>query len=335
MNYLFHHNDMDGYASAAVILYFSNKVNFDTAYSIVNYTNHIFNWEEFNNAFNKNKEKGKIKDETEINDIDTIFIVDYSFTRDTICNLLEVVDKGFNVVWIDHHASSMEFFDGEVFTIPDDIEYTWYTPNHDLEYYREHIFNYIDTAYCGAVNCWKANGYGEIPKFLEYVDSWDTWKHHMPNTIDFKYYFDTLTPEESIQSFIQMIEKHDSADSLLSELLITEKIKQGSMITKYMDNQYKFIRNRVYDIEDISHKGLKACAVNSDNRSSLVFGDMLNDYDYAIVYTYDGKSHKYTYSIYSVNPDKVQCNKIAESYAGGGHPGAAGFTTKTLLPELV
>jgi len=47
-----------------------------------------------------------------------------------------------------------------------------------------------------------------------------------------------------------------------------------------------------------------------------------------MVWVFDGK--KYSYSIFSSNPN-IDCSKIAESYGGGGHKGAAGFSSDELL----
>ena len=51
-----------------------------------------------------------------------------------------------------------------------------------------------------------------------------------------------------------------------------------------------------------------------------------------MVWVFNGT--KYSYSIFSSNLN-VDCSKIAEKYSGGGHKGAAGFSSDELLFKRV
>ena len=59
-----------------------------------------------------------------------------------------------------------------------------------------------------------------------------------------------------------------------------------------------------------------------------MFGEKYSEYPLVMVWVFDGT--QYVYSIFSGNLE-IDCSKIAESYGGGGHKGAAGFSSKDLL----
>ena len=65
------------------------------------------------------------------------------------------------------------------------------------------------------------------------------------------------------------------------------------------------------------------CAVINRKTNSWIFGEKYKEYPLVMVWVFNGE--KYLFSIFSSNP-KVNCAAIAESYGGGGHVGAAGFT---------
>jgi len=50
-------------------------------------------------------------------------------------------------------------------------------------------------------------------------------------------------------------------------------------------------------------------------------------------YQYSGPLGVWQYSLYSTNPN-VHCGEIAQKYGGGGHRGAAGFSSKITPHEL-
>ena len=58
----------------------------------------------------------------------------------------------------------------------------------------------------------------------------------------------------------------------------------------------------------------------------MAFLDSEDKYDLLVAWVFDG--YKFNYSLYSTNPD-VNCAEIAERFGGGGHKGAAGFSSKT------
>lgn len=70
--------------------------------------------------------------------------------------------------------------------------------------------------------------------------------------------------------------------------------------------------------------------MNSGNMNSDFYGPEIFNYDICMNYCYSGKDVKF--SLYSQTPG-VDCGAIARLFGGGGHPGAAGFSTS--LPEAI
>ena len=181
---IFHHTDMDGYSSAAVIKKYNNKCYCRP----VNYKDALPTLEEVEKANNISK-------------VNVIYIVDYSFTEDTFYQLQDLLEE-YKVIWIDHHKSSLSI-------LP-------YLDSYDnLEYY-------IDTEYCGAINTWKyINDEKEIPYCLQLVDSWDTWKHFDENDFAFKLFFDSKKVKDTIEIFMDLIDT-DNCDKYITHGKILE-----------------------------------------------------------------------------------------------------------------
>ena len=85
---------------------------------------------------------------------------------------------------------------------------------------------------------------------------------------------------------------------------------------------------------------IKMICLCNDSKGSQLFSDLLKSkehpngkYDYACAFQYDGT--KFTVSIYSNDNIKPNAKEICEAYGGGGHPGAAGFSTKSFFIEKV
>ena len=91
---IFHHNDNDGKAAAAVLYRF---------FSLISREEPIMKFIEVD--YNK-----RIPSVNDIYKDSLVFIVDYSFTSNTINTLLEIT-KNNTVFWFDHHKTSLEILD--------------------------------------------------------------------------------------------------------------------------------------------------------------------------------------------------------------------------------
>ncbi len=280
MNLIFHHTDLDGYSAAAVVKHFVNNCYCRP----VNYKEYLPTIEEIEKI-------GKT--------FTTIYIVDYSFTENTLYQLQDLLEE-YNVVWIDHHQSSLDILD-------------------KLDY--ENLIYLIDTNYCGAVNTWKHFTNKEVPYCLQLVDSWDCWKHFDEDDLAFKLYFDTKKAKECIDIFIDLLTIE--TDEMYYK--IESYIQESRVLEKYILNTYNNLLKKAYTVQ---LNGYNCIVINCTLKTSLVFGNELAKYDAGIVWSYNGDV--YNYSIYTAK-NNINVAQIAETYNGGGHRCAAGFTSKEML----
>ncbi len=279
----FYHNDMDGRCAASLVAQYTH--NFESVnYYEVDYRTPL------------------PIDNVEVGE--TVYIVDYSFTKHTVDTLCKLIDNGCAVIWIDHHTSSIELMN--------DPAYKWLN---DIDGIRSSDF-------CGAALVYHyfndTTEFSELPRYIQLVDDYDRWVFNLG---DYTNYF-----KLGLETF-----PYDALDSVWNDLFNYDRlifdsiIERGKAIKMYIDeNNAENLANYGYESEIL---GLK-CYVINRRSNSWIFGDKINEYPCVVTWVFDGS--QYTYSIYSIDPD-VDCSKIAEYYGGGGHKGAAGFHADNLL----
>lgn len=286
----FYHNDLDGRCAGAIVAHFTKHKHPDD-YFEVDY---------------KNPLPVQSVDKCEV-----VFIVDYSFTEQTINQLEYLINKlHCQIIWIDHHESSVR--------LQNTPQYSWLK---DIKGKR-------DTNVCGAALTykWFKGKNSELPKFLQYVNDYDCWIYKFGDTTNwFKLGMDILPYKALDGVWEQLLENNNHSKNVLDKIL-----DFGATIKDYID-----IDNRTY-LDNYGYESEIAglsCLVINKRTNSWVFGDKINNYPIVMVWVFDGE--KYQYSIYS-NDDSVNCSEIAERYGGGGHKGAAGFISdRMMFPKTV
>lgn len=235
---------------------------------------------------------------------DEVWFVDYSFTEQTSHYLFELLEIGCDLTWIDHHKSSIEMIEKH----PE----------------LKNIKGIRDNNACGALLTYLyLNNYtledidtDKIPMYLKYVDDYDRWV--------FKYGDSTTHFKLGVESGDWGVFS-DRWEYINDSVFLANTILIGKVIKNYIDNDNAiYLKNYGYESEI---NGLKCLVVNKKT-NSWIFGDKIKEYPVCMVYCYNGE--KFTYSIFSQDPN-VDCAKIAESFGGGGHKGAAGFSSSVLL----
>lgn len=322
---IYHHTDMDGYVSASQIV--EKCKNED----ILDIDNIPVNYPEPDKFPYPSKK------------YNYIYIVDVSFTEPTMKCLLKLKEYSDNIIWLDHHASSLELFKKNTKTFQ----------NNDIR-------GIIDTKVCASVICFLYKKYADdehrnykiknnvlsifddisrgvryddlnpltkynIPEWLYYVDQWDTWKHteaNIEDVLSFKYIFETHDMYNNLKLLIK------NYDSIYTDINtgLSVLMKIGKYISKYVSNENKEKQELAFEYD---FEGIKTLCINSDG-NSMLFGDKIKEYDMCCLFNFNGKEERWKYSLYSENK-KINCAKIAEKYKGGGHPGASGFATKKCL----
>lgn len=310
-----HHNDMDGRAAGAIV--------FQVLHCLPDDYKPFRPFKEYEIGEFKESDYNSL-DISFVNEGDVVYIVDYSFTEKTYPILKELLDKCFEVIWIDHHDSSIDLMNAheELREVPGirskklsgaalTYVYTFFiygSPNEEED--TDSILDQ-DTS-------------SILPLWIHLVSDYDTWTLKENTTMKFKLGVDALyditVPVNSEENmFYKLIDTYDP------DITVQKIIKAGSYVESYVDNQNSEYRNSYAFQGELN--GTKVAVINYKKNSS-VFGHLYEEYPAVVGYVFDGE--KYQYSIYS-RENGVDCRKIAEMYGGGGHRGAAGFISKHLV----
>ena len=338
--HIFHHNDLDGrFAAFYMYQYIKRymKQYRKTEFYEIDYAKEI--------------------DLEKIYDCDIIVFVDYSFTNpQNIEQLNKAIDQGKNIIWIDHHQSSI------------DMVYKDFNCFPGYESNFKSLNLYIDNTYSATKLVWfwcksriegrtgADNFLGEkAPKLVEYVNAYDLFHlDSMPNTEEFNYGMGVsrYTPKwlyaDIFGSKFNNYNIFDETDKRVEKYFdkyISSKIIAGSYIKKDRETQYGyFLGGMSFEVtivalynkseEPVYLKGI----VMNVHSNSMAFLDKYNEYDFVSPF-YLTKDGIWKYSLFS-HRDDVELNKVVEAIgkckkfkpiSAGGHKKACGM----LLGELI
>lgn len=319
--WIFHHTDADGYCSGA-LTYLGLKNRLEKLALTIPKENWHLVASDYNTKFT----------EFDIIENDIVAFVDLSFTQATVWQLDNIHDVTSNIVWIDHHESDVDVLNKieEIDTMSDEFMYC--------------IIGGRANKYSAALMCWSIFNDKDIddaPRYVKLVSDWDTWTHDYEESIYFNQYVSgvenyKLTKTNSNGNIVVdpnsvwfklNSEVTYSNDTLESKTpLLDEAIAIGKPIVE--DQRIKnarYLKSNGFEFDLLGYK-IIACNQKSN---SLLFGDKYNEYDMVCPFVLHERNGKliYTYSLFSCNKD-VNCRKIAEQFGGGGHKGAAGFSSK-------
>ena len=311
---VFHHTDFDGIGAAAVVYnncllkYYLNDNEFNIGFFGVNYNDKLVELKRIKEA----EDYGS-------NNPTEIYIVDLSLS--TLKSLLEVQSMielfDCKVVYIDHHVTSIEAWD----------KYINYPELATLKEAEESgkLEKILDISRSGA---WLAYDHligNDFPDIITYIDDYDRWVHNFPESklANIAFYASENLMDPTDPTWANMIGDDTETKGF---------IEKGRTIKSYRDSNEKRYRNTYMYQSTITDENGKTypCAVISYKSNSDVFGTAYDEFPIVVAWAFDGVY--YSYSLYSnlKDPD-INCAAIARMYGGGGHKGAAGFTSKDLL----
>jgi oligoribonuclease NrnB/cAMP/cGMP phosphodiesterase (DHH superfamily) len=296
-HHIYHHNDMDGHASGALVGIALERDGIDPA-----------NIHYYESSYGE-----PFCDENIDYDNDIIYIVDFSLQPLDLMRKLSSRAK-HKVVWIDHHKTSFE----------------WMIENQDCEFDGT-VLNNTNGAACMMV--WNTYYTGPAPEFIEILSDYDTWnkksKYNWDSIIlPIQSYMKQINtkPSENIDWW-----KDNFAPS---KNRLRKWIEQGIVINNFEAVRLK--KNILANGYECTINGYKAFVVNSSDGGSRQFEVSVGMelYDFVLVYLHT-KGKFWTVSIY-LNKDYIDCSAICKQFgsegpfkSGGGHKGAAGFQTDT------
>lgn len=336
----YHHNDLDGRAAAYLVGKFSHNFNMDS-----------FKECDYQDKFDKHGKN------------DVVFIVDISISESTYQMLIDTCKSALHVIWIDHHATSIDLIKRhgiELMQIPNldyfvsncacgavltyaffktfenPFRYTDLIDTHKRYSEINASYEYSEESSNGFIHVTAVNGFYvaadkfiKIPKWLFHVDDYDCWKNIDISTNRFKLGTDACNTKLFIRlpNNKQFVVNPFWDDLFEYENKIYEYIENGTVIQKYLESRY------ADELEKVFEKKIDGTTFICKNAmgNSWNFADLLKKYDAAILFNFNGKTHMWTYSIYSDENSKFDCKKFAEKYGGGGHVHAAGFSSEMLI----
>jgi hypothetical protein len=157
---------------------------------------------------------------------------------------------------------------------------------------------------------------------IKLIDMYDRW---VDPTNPLPFYLNSFTGISS-DIFVSNTEDCNTVKNLLysTEEELKKYVDIGEEFYKLNETRNKLICNNFS--KTTTFKG-HSCIVVKGHGNSLLFGTDISKYDICIVY-YRTFTGKYKYSLFT-DKDNIDVSKIAESYKGGGHKKAAGFTINT------
>lgn len=344
---VYHHDDLDGISAAAII-----------AAKNPDLENTTFKKFSYGDKFDAHKHDSNIKED--------VILTDISFSKDTYEQLKVICNEAKSVIWIDHHATSVDMVDEYKDELQRIQNLTYFVndnycgalltylftniPKGDLAKIRDTndkeiyvittsaqaVFDETDIIEVQMFKAYKTDVVGpfeykmRIPKWLIYVDDYDCWKKKDKDSNYFQ--LGIMSEEEYNITYFD----EDTERVVLNNMWINivnqgadplEWIQKGKIVYTYLMRKYKDEFGMTFVWECDGKKFL--CKNGTGN--SYNFLDESSKYDATILFAYNGASGKWEYSIYSDENIGINCKDFAEKFGGGGHIHASGFSTDELI----
>jgi len=225
-----------------------------------------------------------------------VIMCDFSLPRKQMETALQQANS---FIWIDHHISAIKEMDGlKIDGIRDTTfaacELTW-------------MFFYPDF---------------KIPKGVTYFGAYDSWRHNGDmDILGYEWFYRGIETDPQVFNW---------DDEVFSDSF--SKIENAIKIGKYL--YQKDLKDWSYQMKNAIERdinGKRVICLNTQSRGSMIFGDKLKEYDYAVVCYLTDKGWKS--SLYS-RPGGLDVSVVAKSFGGGGHANAAGCITERPIWEL-
>lgn len=234
-----------------------------------------------------------------------VYIVDYSLPVEIMNEILKVTE---NVVLIDHHIST----------------------KYRIEEYEGCFSHYCDFDGCkaGCLLAWEffRGDARRVPAGLRLISDYDTWTHtYSPDSTYFTIGLNLFDCNPLSTIWDDILELGENPDYSVGDI-----IKVGKNCVEFRDSLAKTACDEFgFEAE---FEGCKCFVLYcSALRSSLCFGERIDQYDMCVMVVPHGKGC--TIRLYSNNV--LDVSEVAKKYGGGGHKGAGGFVAKRIPREFL
>lgn len=216
-----------------------------------------------------------------------VYILDFSYKRDV---LIAMHAQAKSLLVLDHHLSAQQDLAGLDFAI-------------------------FDMNRSGCVMAWEHFiPQGLIPLGLRLIQDRDLWRFKYPQTKAYTAALRALVP--------QTFEKWHT--EVFFDLQAQDLANRGEDLLEVFDKDVAEIAKHKHKIV---LRGIEGLACNAPSKYASELGNVLakESGSFGAVYSYDGASAQWMYSLRSVGAFDVSI--IAKHWGGGGHKNAAGFSS--------
>jgi uncharacterized protein len=296
---LIHHNDLDGFsAGAQAMMAFPQAEPLCLGYG----------------------DPSAVPGIDRLQEYDTVIIVDYTLPVESMKWLRD--NRRF--LWIDHHLSAIKLSQANGYA--------------DAEGLRCEPGALI----CAAELAWRFfQGERPLPRMLRLVGDQDTFRNSTTSSftneaLPFLYGIQPELEKHAPAHFHDTDYPWKTPQDLERDDICQKYIEKGTAIQEY-NNYYNGTIAKEFAFERVLWGGKRVLCLNSPGHGSLRLQPAFDParHDAMLLFSFDGEQWDYGLYAGSGDTNRIDCSAIAASYGGGGHKGAAGFTTKELLPGLL
>lgn len=310
-----HHTDADGHCAAALAKY-ELATDFDTvSFFEYDYSPEI---------------------DIEIPENTIVYLVDIGMdvTVDKFINDCLAEDKKNDIIHIDHHKTSVEYYKnnpnvGWKYFVHDETDergpisgclLTYiYSCMHNDERQNpmDMPFDMTETRSHVRFNDDPEREY-RIPFIVRLIDDHDVFLHNLKESRPFSYAYknsESSMVDPTNEDFWEIIYNDN-------HYMLHEMVCHGDTLIKEEARRNDKLREIGAFTTDI-FDGYSCLCLNNLNHGSDMFGKEYEKYDMVCRFAYNGKN--WSYSLYSAHTDRVDVSTFCKNFGGGGHRGAGGF----------
>jgi hypothetical protein len=276
MKCFYHSADLDGNCSGAIVKLFNPECDMIG----INYGD-AFPWDKITRG-------------------EMVFMVDFCLQPFAD---MERLDQLCNLVWVDHHKTSVEEAHNHVFLAGGG--------------------QLLEVGRAGCELTWQFCTSDPMPRAVFLLGRYDVWDHHNhPGALEFQYGMrnvgDTRPNNQDLWQKYLIEQVGDFTG---------QTMRNGAALLAYETRQNEmYVKSCAFEVE---FDGLRCIAVNKGLTNSLLFKSVYDPEKHDAMLSFVRRPGKWTVSVYADKPE-VDASAICKARGGGGHKGAAGFQCAAL-----
>lgn len=248
-----------------------------------------------------------------------VYVIDFSFPR----SVMEVLMReASSLIWLDHHATSFRDWCGATYLDKNDKYASSVVIAGEL---APRILVELDNCRSGALIAWHHfHPEKPVPRLFAHIDDYDRWVFRLPNTKEISLALSSYAPWsfEQWSDMVVSLGTAEERETPMYQLVIAE----GQALLRM---QEALVRSVMVDavpclLPGCDTPGLAVtCPMLLANDVGAALAQQCGTYAMCWYQRGDG-----SLKVSLRSAGTVDVSRIAEVQGGGGHPGAAGFTTQ-------